>query len=104
MSKSEKAVPHQHIDASTHERISFTAEELEYLRTDAAAVRAWLSEHGLHPRRVYEEDRLEFVTEYMRGAEPATREKQQKWLKQIKKEVRRLELGVRCERSKPNNP
>ena len=70
-------------------KIDFTAEELELLRSEAAAVRAHLNEHGLHPRRVYEEDRLEFVTEYMRGAEPASSVKQQRWLRRIKQECKR---------------
>jgi hypothetical protein len=68
--------------------ISFTGTEILWLREQAEKKRTALKTADLHPKRVYEEDRLEFVWEYMRGAEPASHEKQQRWLKRIKRECR----------------
>lgn len=71
--------------------ITFSAEEIEVLRLEARWARAKLQGDGLHPRRVYEEERYEFVTEYMRGAEPAGSVKQQRWMRKIKRELRAME-------------
>lgn len=68
-------------------KIIFTEEEIAILRGDAEKARARLVSDGIHPMRIYEEEQYEFVTEYMRGADPSSSEKQQAWLKKIKKNL-----------------
>jgi hypothetical protein len=67
--------------------IEFSAEEIETLRIEAERATATWKDAGVFPRRVYEVERYEFVHEYARGADPATHEKQQRWLKNIKAEL-----------------
>ena len=71
------------------EKIKFNPEEIEQLHEEAVQKRQELKKEGLHPRFVYEEERFEFVMEYVRGADPASSERQQKWLKKIKAEIRK---------------
>jgi hypothetical protein len=79
-------------------KIVFSPAEIKVLRLAAERKGAELMAAGLHPKKVYEEERLEFVTEYMRGAEPASSRKKQAWLRRIKREVRSAECGVKVTR------
>ncbi len=67
-------------------RIEFNSAEIEILRAEAEEARALRIHAGMRIES-YQEKRLKFVSDYMRGAEPATREKQQRWLKKIKAEL-----------------
>jgi hypothetical protein len=77
------------MDKAAVQTIAFTPSELELLRTSAELALAFRVRMRIRSES-WPEKRYEFVRDYMRGAEPATHEKQQRWLKRIKKECRAI--------------
>lgn len=78
-------------------KIIFTDAEQEILQREAIAARARWRSAGCYPRKIYEEQRAEFVQEYARGADPCSSEKQQTWLRRIKKELKNLHPQMAAE-------
>lgn len=68
-------------------KIVFTPEEVELLRREEVEARARWTAADIYPKKLYEEQRAEIVQEYARGADPCSSEKQQAWLRRIKKEL-----------------
>ena len=71
-------------------KIVFTSDDLTLLQQEAQAVRASWQSADLYPSNIYEEQRARIVDDYLRGAQPCNSEKQQAWLRRIKKELTQL--------------
>jgi hypothetical protein len=74
-------------------KIVFSQLEIDWLRIRAEKKRAELYQAKLYPHKVFEENRYEFVREYMRGANPCGTPKEQAWLKKIRKELDQLPMN-----------